>query len=221
MDNEEESVIDALPPPRKSDVLFGSGVACVRIEEEWVYRNGYRRAAQQLAKYACEAGREGAFLDYPIVYLYRHHIELTLKSIIESAAFVIDYTLTEKDLDTLGRHDLVKLWNLAKPMLNPACSLGGFPALPPGDLEGIDPYINQLHQHDPDGQRFRYSTTKVKGQKARWLPSLPADLTIDISNFGVGMEKLSDYLDGLEWEICNVVDAKIEYHAQRRRMGIE
>ena len=144
MDNEEESVVDALPPPRKSDVLFGSGAdcqanACVNggIEEEWFYRKGYRRAALQLAKFACEAGREKNFLVYPIVYLYRHHIELTLKSIIDSAAFVIDYTLTEKDLDTLGRHDLAKLWNLARPMLNPACGLGGSPALPPDDLEGI------------------------------------------------------------------------------------
>ena len=62
----------------------------------------------------------------------------------------------------------------------------------------------------------------MKGQKARWLPSLPADLKhIDIRNFAVGMEKLSDYLDGLEWEICDLVDAKIEYRAQRRGTGIE
>ncbi len=142
MDNEEESVVGALPPPRKSDVLFGSGTdwqanACVNtIDPAMAYQDGYRRAALRLAEFVCEAGQGQDFLVYPIVYLYRHHIELTLKSIINAAAFVIDYTLTEKDLDTLGRHDLAKLWNLAKPMLNPACGLGGSPALPPDDLEG-------------------------------------------------------------------------------------
>ena len=84
--------------------------------------------------------------------------------------------LTKNDFDTLGHHDLSTLWKLAKPMLNPACDLGGESPLPPDDLEGIDSYIAQLHQHDPDGQRFRYSTTKAKGQKTRRLPSLPDNL---------------------------------------------
>ena len=70
-------------------------------------------------------GEGKTFSFTPIVYLYRHHVELTLKSIINSACFVVDYTCTEKDLDTLGRHDLAKLWSLARPMLNPSCKLGG------------------------------------------------------------------------------------------------
>ena len=230
MDNEEESVVGALPLPRKSDVLFGSGTdwkanACVNSFDAFgrrviatAYQDGYRRAALQLAEYVCEARQGKDFLVYQIVYLYRHHIELTLKSIINSAAFVIDYTLTEKDLDMLGRHDLAKLWNLARPMLNPACSLGGSPALPPDDLEGIDSYIDQLHQHDPDGQRFRYSTTKVKGQKARTRSFLPADLKhINIRNFTIGMEKLSDYLDTLDRWFGDIVQAKCEHLAQCMR----
>ena len=228
MDKEDESVVGALPPPRKSDVLFGPGTdwqanACVNCFDPAIaYQDGYRRAALQLAEHVCEAGRGQDFLVYPIVYLYRHHIELTLKSIINTAAFVIDYTLTEKDLDTLGRHDLAKLWNLARPMLNPACGLGGSPELPLDDLEGIESYIDQLHQHDPDGQRFRYSTTKVKGHKAKKLSSLPAELKhINIRNFAVGMEKLSDYLDALDMWIGDLIDAKLEYRAQCMKNGTE
>jgi hypothetical protein len=226
MDNEDESVVGALPPPRKSDVLFGSGTdwqanACVNsIDAAMAYQDGYRSAALRLAEYVCEAGQGQDFLVYPIVYLYRHHIELALKSIINAAAFVIDHTLTEKDLDILGRHDLAKLWSLARPMLNPACGLGGSPALPEDDLDGIDSYIDQLYQHDPDGQRFRYSTTKVKGQKARKLSSLPANLRyINIRNFAVGMEKLSDYLDALDLWFGDLVDAKLEYRVQCARDG--
>jgi hypothetical protein len=143
------------------------------------------------------------------VYLYRHHIELTIKSIINVACVVVDYTLTEKDLDTLGRHDLAKLWQLARPLLNPSCNLGGSPALPVDDLEGIDSYILQLHKHDPDGQRFRYSTTKPKGRKAQ-LPSLPDLKHINIREFAIAMERLADYLDGLDMWIGDLVDAKIQ-----------
>ena len=106
-------------------------------------------------------------------------------------------------------------------MLNPACELGGEPPLPPEDLEAIDSYIDQLHQHDPEGQSFRYSTTKVKGQKEkRKLLSLPGDLIyINIRNFADGMEKLADYLEGLDNEIGDWIDAKIEYQAKRAREG--
>ena len=227
MDHNEESVVGFLPPPRKSDVLFGSGTdwkanACVgSIGAAMAYQDGYRHAALHLAEYVCEEGRGQDYLIYPIVYLYRHHIELTLKSIIGAAASVIDHTLTKSDFDTLGTHDLAKLWKLARPMLNPACELGGESPLPPDDLEGINSYIDQLHQHDPDGQRFRYSTTRANGQKARRLPSLPDNLThINVRNFAAGMEKLADYFEGLDNWIGDLVDAKLEYRAQCMRDGL-
>ena len=95
MADDEESVVGTSPPPRKSDVLFGSGTdwqanACVNgIDDLAAYQNGYRRAALHLAEYVCDAGRGQDFLVYPIVYLYRHHIELTLKSIISTCGVIV------------------------------------------------------------------------------------------------------------------------------------
>jgi hypothetical protein len=219
MVDDEQGVFGTLP--RKSDVLFGSGAdwianACVHsVLGATAYQDGYRHAALLLAEHVCDKGRGQDFLVFPIVYLYRHHTELTLKSIIRAAAFVVGYTMTRDDVDTLGRHDLAKLWKLAKPMLASACQLSGEGPLPPDDLEGIDAYIDQLHQHDPDGQRFRYSTTRAKGQKGATLPALPDDLThINIRNFADCMEKLSDYLEGLDNWIDSVVHAKIEYESR-------
>jgi len=225
--NDEESIVATSPPPRKSDVLFGSGIdwqanACVNgIDDSIAYQEGYRRAALHLAEHACDAGRAQDFLIYPIVYLYRHHIELTLKSIINAACVVVDYTLTETDLDTLGRHDLAKLWKLARPLLNPTCELGGSAALPTDDLEGIDSYILQLHKHDPDGQRFRYPTTKSKGRSVKRLPSLPPDLKhINIRDFAIALEKLADYLDALDMWFGDLIDEMIEYQAKYATEGL-
>jgi hypothetical protein len=220
MGDDKEPVVGVSPPPRKSDVLFGSGPdwqakACINgLDDAMAYQDGYRRAASHLAEHVCGAGREQDFLIYPIIYLYRHHIELTLKSIINVACFLVDYTLTDKDLDTLGRHDLAKLWKLARPLLNPICELGGSPALPQDDLEGIDSYILQLHEHDSDGQRFRYSTTKMKGQKAKRSPSLPNLKYINIREFAIAMEKLANYLDGLDMWFGDLVEAKIQYQSR-------
>jgi hypothetical protein len=222
MKDDEESVVGTLPPPRKSDVLFGAGVdwqanACIHsIDEVMAYQDGYRNAARHLAKHVCDSGQGQDFLVYPIVYLYRHHIELTLKSIINVSTSILDYTMSEKDLDTLRRHDLTRLWTLARPFLNPTCKLGGSPPLPADDLEGIDSYILQLHTYDPDGQRFRYATMKSKGLKAKQRSSLPPDLThINIRDFAVALEKLADYLDALDMWFGDLIDAKIQFQAPR------
>jgi hypothetical protein len=96
-------------------------------------------------------------------------------------------------------------------LLNPVCQKGGSPALPPDDLEGIDSYILQLHEHDSDGQAFRYATRKLQGQ---WLPSLPAGLKhINIRDFANALEKLADYLEGLDNWFGDLVEAKVNFRA--------
>jgi hypothetical protein len=223
MANEPESVVGRSPPPRKSDVLFGPGAdwqanACVNYgTSEIAYQSGYRRAALHLAEHVCDTGRGQDFLIYPIVYLYRHHIELALKSIISVSCFLLDRDMTDKDLETLGRHDLDKLWNLARPLLNATCELVGQSALPADDLDGIDSYISQLHTHDPDGQRFRYATTKARAKR---LPSLDAGLKlINSRDFAIAMERLADYLNGLETWFDHLADQKAEMRAAYEQDG--
>ena len=73
--------------PRKGDRLFPSdltnqpGNTLLRPDPD-TYTVGYRRAAECLAEYALTHEREGRTLVDPIVFLYRHHIELALKRIL-------------------------------------------------------------------------------------------------------------------------------------------
>jgi hypothetical protein len=228
MRDSEEPTVGKSTPPRKADVLFGSGTdweanACVNgVSGPMAYQDGYRRAALHLMEYVCDSGQGQDVLVYPIVYLYRHHVELTLKSIINVDCFLVDYVLTEKEQDTLGRHDLAKLWGLARPLLNPVCKVGGSPALPPEDLEGIDSYILQLHKHDPDGQRFRYAMTKMNGRTAERFPSLRPELRhINIRDFGTALEKLADYFEWLDMWFGDLVDAKIQFQIRFTKDGHE
>nr|WP_294517876.1 hypothetical protein [uncultured Rhodopila sp.] len=202
-------------PPRKTDVLFGPGTdwrteASVNYgPSEVAYQSGFRRAAFHLARHVCETGRGQDFLIYPIVYLYRHHIELALKSIIDIACCLLERELTARELKTLGRHDLAALWQLARPLLNPVAALDDSPGLPADDLDDIDSYIRQLHAHDPDGQRFRYATTAKRG------PSLRPDLQhINILDFANALERLADYLDAIETWFDHVAEQAAEMRAE-------
>ena len=46
------------------------------------YTEGYRRAADILINHIDESGRDQDFLVYPVLFLYRHHLELLIKQII-------------------------------------------------------------------------------------------------------------------------------------------
>ena len=54
----------------------------------------------------------------------------------------------------------------------------------------------------------------------RRLRSLPSDLKhINVRVFAVGMEKLADYLEGLDNWFGDLVEAKIEYQVQQGSRG--
>lgn len=215
MDDDEESVVGMSLPPRKSDVLFGSGtdwqaIACVASGfDDIIYQDGYRQAALRLVEYLCDKGSGQDFLVYPIIYLYRHHIELTLKSIVRTAYSLLDQTVTDKRSHPLTKHDLLKLWELARPLLDSVCEIADNSAFPLDDLEGLESYVKQLHEHDDDGQHFRYPTT-TKG-----TPSLrPGLTTINIRNLSNALEKLADYLEETDNWLGDLIEAKAGYQAR-------
>ncbi len=215
MSDDEESAVGTSLPPRKSDVLFGPGIdwqakACAASGFDGIiYQDGYRRAALHLVEYLCDKGSEQDFLFCPIIYLYRHHIELALKSIIGGAHSLLDEAVTGKGSDPLTRHDLSELWTLARPLLNAVSKIADNSVFPMDDLEGINSYIRQMHEHDPNGQHFRYPTTR------RSIPSLCSGLTsIDIRELSSALEKLADYLEGIDNWVGDLIEAKAGYQAK-------
>ncbi len=167
-----ESVVGPAAPPRKDDMLFGLDEdwhlnACVNYSHwpEQLYSDGYRLAARFLAERVCESRQELDALIYPIVYLYRHHCELVLKSITVVASALLNRKLADPEVNALGRHGLIELWTNLRPLLNRVCEAAGNPPFPEEDLDGIESYIEQLNEHDSDGQRFRYATVKRQERK--------------------------------------------------------
>jgi hypothetical protein len=92
---------ELIPPPRQGDVLFRAddearnANARLHPGNEIPYLEGYRRAARHLAETVCETGRHEDFIIYPIVYLYRHHVELALKRLLPLVACLAGEKLSE------------------------------------------------------------------------------------------------------------------------------
>ena len=118
------------PPPRKGDLLFRDDLpdwhnnACLNVtwgDDQIGYTEGYRRGARLLVEHVVENAQDQDYLVYPIIFLYRHHIELALKGIIRRAPFLIDRQLTDTEKKHLGKHRLNLLWADLKPMLAEIC----------------------------------------------------------------------------------------------------
>src|SRR6266849_9877987 len=99
------------PPPRKGDLLFRGDLpdwhnnACLNVMhgyDQIGYTEGYRRGARLLVEYVAENARDQDYLVYPIIFLYRHHIELALKNIIVRGPYLIDRVLTDAEKKHLG-----------------------------------------------------------------------------------------------------------------------
>ena len=203
------------PPPRKGDKLFRGDLrdwknnACLRNGDEYAYREGYRRGAQILVRAVEETQSDQDLLVYPIVFLYRHHIELALKRVIKRAPYLIERALTKVESDHLVDHRLDLLWQDFKPMAKAITEAAGWEELPFEDVEGIDDYIRQLCEVDPRSYSLRYAHSK-KGD-----PSLPETLThINLRHFGELMERLANYLYGLEAATSHLEDSKQEMEAE-------
>jgi hypothetical protein len=77
--------------PRKDDVLFrpdrkdwqtNADLNTDGVPADYVYAEGYHRAGQILADYVIEKKWDQDLLVCPIVFLYRHYVELQLKRLI-------------------------------------------------------------------------------------------------------------------------------------------
>lgn len=220
---EQEGSIFSTPPPSAADTLFGgvkedwSANACISYYHEFghAYKMGFRIGALRLAEKVCSDYSDQDLLVYPIVYLYRHYLELVLKEIFRSASRLVRHEITEEQDQNLGKHGLKPLWGMIEPMLGPVCVQTGHPPIPEADIDGVRNYIEQFHDHDPDGQRFRYATIKVKKPNApkgtkEDKRSLKKELSlINIRAFATNIEKLADYLDGLSYWLADMVDREL------------
>jgi hypothetical protein len=191
-------------PPKKGDILFRSLAseernvcnlelnAVLRKADGYAYSEGYRLAARDIADRAIQDPMSADFLVYPVIFLYRHYVELQLKRLIPLGAVLVKQDLSKADFELLQKsHRLDHLWVVFEGILQNARQ-EGIP-IGPDEIEGVGWYIREMHDIDPKSYGFRYAVTP-SGQASVNHERHP---TLNIGVIAKGMERLAGYLFGL------------------------
>ena len=149
--------------------------------------SGYMSAGAALIAACEEDSHERHFLIYPILFNYRHGIELAMKWVIARYG-----RYSSVEIGEIEHHDLWQLRKLCKQII---IEVGGEDEA----VAVVEQLIKDFHDSDKSAVAFRYSRNK-KGA----LIVLP-DGMIDLQNIRDVMEGVSHFFDG--------VDGQLDYNA--------
>lgn len=171
--------------------------ACLNFMDDmsYGYIEGYLRAADFLVEHVAKTARDQDVFVYPIAFMYRHHIELQLKRIIDTGRKL----LTNNDGHPT-HHKLHDLWPLAKGILRQT-----WPNEPdPSEFKLIDNFVDHFSKVDHDSIAFRYPTQKTGTSSLRGVRH------INLSNLAECVHSFSDFLDGAASGLIDYLNHKRE-----------
>lgn len=154
----------------------------------WCYAGAYLQAAKLLLP-QCKSFGDRNTLSYPILFLYRHYVELTLKYIIRQGNGIL-----AKPHPMPKRHDLPHLWNIC---VSIADELDLRPILRE-EIRSITAHIEEFAAVDPFGDGFRFPDSDANTAPPHNIMSLP--------NLQAGMETLETNLKS----VLGLVDARVD-----------
>ena len=173
---------DEFPWPKNGDKLvtatFGGSIAFLHFKTFSSYASGYKRSADILIEHIRQQESDQDLLVYPVIFLYRHYIELMLKAII-----TIGQRVEGCDVQIPPHHKLENLWDDAKKIIRTHFPEADNPASIVGNQ------ILEFAKLDNSGEECRYPVLK-SGE-----PSLEQLDKIDLENFSQVIDRISVYLD--------------------------
>lgn len=163
---------------------------------QWhIYAEGYHTAAENLYALWKASRCCPDYLVFPMVFLYRHYVELRLKELIQAAD-----SLLELPRDWQCNHNLVDLWNLLRPRITQI-----WPDEPERDSKNAGRLISELSAHDKTSSVFRYPVDTRGNSTIAELEHL------DVDNFFLAMRQLAGFLDGASMAISIYLDEQTSW----------
>ncbi|UXR65925.1 hypothetical protein EZJ49_06655 [Bdellovibrio bacteriovorus] len=172
----------------------------------------YTRGFKAMAQVGIEAIRDNRsqqdILVYPIVFNFRHHIELQLKEAIGYGFEFLDRSQSVPNI-----HSIDKLWSELKSVLAEVKKVTG-QCPDASEIKNAERVIMELVCLDPEGINFRYAKNK-KGEG-----SIDQELRIlNLESFSGAIDKLSFFLDCVVSHLHFLFEYKNEAEAEMRRMS--
>jgi hypothetical protein len=152
------------------------------------YILSFREAAEALSANALTRRGVPDLLLFPILFAYRHWLELQLKAIIQ-----LGYRWRDEEAVAVGTHDLEPLWSRARSAIEDAF---------PGDaseLDEIGPIISEVAEVDRRSESFRYPHNRdgeinlprsLNGVNLRHLARVMTRVGVLLDGAATGMDEL-------------------------------
>lgn len=154
----------------------------------FLYSEGYKDAGEKLYEYIIANTFYQNTLVYPLIFNYRHCIELKLKELI-----IMGNKYLHKHNDFADIHNLNSLWEKYKCDILPLISS----TIEPKIIKNVDRIIAQFTQEDPDSMHFRYPVSVAPHR----TPHISRN-TLDLKNFKKVIDKLIYFLDW-QWDMIS------------------
>lgn len=165
-------------------------VAADDFSRFFLMRDGYRKSADALVQQAIEDFREADYLVFPIVFLYRHALELNLK-------YIINHYGHHVGIDPIwNTHEFERLWPKFLEVLD------GFGTLDPDQADRIvGGIIAEFGNLDPRSFSFRYPRDN------QGTPVPLAKDRLDLIRLKDVMDGVFGYFSGTDGYLSDLVNA--------------
>jgi len=155
------------------------------------------------------------FTVFPVIFLFRHYIELRLKEIILN-----NWEFLERVKPFPKGHDIYKLWNICRDCMKETDKIvdSGFAQSRDyveqiiGAYDDLEADLNKFAEIDPDSQYFRYPVD-VQGNPLAIDNKLLAKLQRELPEL---VKRISYNLDGISTGICTILQDKYDGLAQQK-----
>jgi hypothetical protein len=190
--------VEAFAWPETGDKLF---VEPGRVPDEGILTphgwtrlvlmaDGYREAADKLVTAVAADTVLQSTVVYPIIFLYRHFLELELKYVLATYGSHFD-----KEADWKS-HCLRELWQKVRRVIE---EVGG--GADDGANDAVEACILEMAEADPMSSSFRYPFEK-DGK-----PMVLAFEAVDLENLRQTMTKISNFFSGLDGLLDKMTEA--------------
>lgn len=175
---------------RNADAIIGNrGI-------RWgLYCGGYKQAADALVDHFFKEHDYSAYHDaqaYPIIFLYRHYLELRLKELF------ISYGYLSGDSAEVRGHRLITLWRKVCERAKRVSTESTYEI--DADMEALEDIIKQFDSIDQNSDVFRYPV--LSDGKTQALPPIQ----IGLQQLKEVMHWASDVLDGWNDGVYQYID---------------
>lgn len=172
--------------PQRGDSFLALGAnprteAQLGADPDWIiaYALSFKRSADIVVSQVEVGSVSPGAVNYPVVFLYRHYLELMLKGLIR-----VGRTLSHERAGFPKTHQLGKLWAEFRPLIEDL-----YPAGDKSDTDTVEQCVLEMDAIDGAGAS-RYGEDK-DGQ-----PTLPEELNISLANLRDVMNRVSGFLEG-------------------------